>query len=573
MNKLFIASSLVLVAGVSHAQDIEIWSEVPVLLDSYGHSISSDGSYSTGEVLSAEGCWGRNNTTGEVFFFENASFGAGNHITKDKISVGTDMSVMKGVFLLPGDDSKVMQIPSLGKYYESYVHGINWDGTRLVGILSLGGGNVDEVNPDLQKMSYFPFYCNVDPETLTVSDPIFLPVPERDFFDLVPQYCTAYWISDDATTILGQVIDNSGSYIYPIVYKQGANGEWAYSLPSEKLFNPDGMEIPKWPVPAMEQPQAADYIGNPELKKLFEELLQEYLNGESTIDPYMLLDPAAAGPDALMNEEEFQKYYEDSQKYLDYYNTVYQKEMDVYYEAYSRFISKSTRFLQSNMAMDRSGKLIGQSRIVTRFSGTDPITYYNPVVFDLENATWKIYGDDLSQLEINQILPDGTLIATTSKPGMTSPDLTPQHSYVCAPGSDNFITIENYIKNSNPDFYQWYEDYLHHEVPIGYDSKGNLIYKDMIVSGIVAVNDDFTALSGGVDTWSWDFDLGDYITYFFTNMVSPDAAVDSLESDKNNIFKVFNLQGVKLMESDNLESVKNLPKGIYIINDKKILVK
>lgn len=572
MKKALLFISTATLASVSYAQVTEMWSDVPVLLDAFGHKISPDGSFSVGEAVSAQSAWGRDNVSGEIYFFDGASSGEGNCVTKDHIVVGTDKIYMKAAFLMPKEGEEPVLIPSLKQYSESYLGGINWDGTRLVGFLS-NPSKDEDTSVEGKRMSYLPFYCDVIPETNTVTDPVFLPVPELDFFGLTPQYCTAFWISDDGTTILGQVIDNSGYYIYPIVYKQDASGVWDYSLPSEKLFNPNNLPVPHFPQPEIAQPLPQNYILNPEMKALYESMLDQFISGESEVNPNMLLNPADAGPDALMNEEEWEKYQKDLKDYEKYYNTVYENELNKYYDEFSRFIAQSTNFLQSSMAMNRAGTLIGQTKVTTRFSGKTPIHYENPVIFNLEDGTYKIYGDDLCELEISQILPDGTLIALYPEPGPSTPDLTPKHTYVCAPGSSNFVTIEDYIKASNPEYYQWYEEYLRHDVPIGYDSKGDLIYKDMVVTGLVAVSDDFTALSGGVNAWSWDLDYGDYYTYIFTNMVAPDAGIENIEGEAASSYKVFNLQGVKIMETKDLNRVNSLPKGIYIINGKKELIR
>ncbi|MCH5234976.1 MAG: hypothetical protein J1E16_06750 [Muribaculaceae bacterium] len=578
MKRIAILLSLATSIGVGYCQETEMWSNVPILLDAYGHKVSPDGAFSTGEAVSAESAWARNNITGEIYFFDGASCGEGNNITKDNLIVGTDKVYMKAAFLKPGESIDPVLIPSLSKYSESYAHGINWDGTRLVGVMvNPRSGNADEVNPEYQHMSYLPFYCNIDPETNTVEDPKFLPVPPRDFFGLVPQYCTATWISDDATTILGQVIDNSGYYIYPIVYKQDAAGEWSYILPSEPLFNPNGLEIPHWPLPEMEQPLPVNYIENAELKALYQNMLDEFIAGVSDINPDELLDPNVAGTDALMNQKEWNAYQNALEEYKEYYDNVYEEELNKYYDQYSRFIAQSSNFLQSSMAMNRAGTLIGQTKMVTRFSGINPITYAYPVIFNLEDGSYKIYGDELSELEISQILPDGTLLATSPKPGPTTPDLTPQHSYVCAPGSSTFVAIENYIKSTNPEYYNWYMEYLYHKVPIGYEDAteeedGNIAYKQMTVTGLVAVSDDFTTLSGGVDGWSWDYDAGNYFTYIFTNMTTPDTGVENIKINPNTGLKVYNLQGVKVLETKDAASLKALAPGIYIINGKKVII-
>lgn len=575
MNKYIkstFALSLLTLGWNAYAEEVKNWGDVPVLYNAYGHKISPDGTFSVGEAVDAQSAWGRDNTTGDVYFYDACSLGDGNCINKDNVVVGTDKMFMKGAFLMPQKNADPVLVSSLKKYTESYLHGTTWDGTRIVGILSNPGSyDMDENDPEKQRMSYLPFCCEVNTTDYTASDPVLLPTPPRDFFGLVPQYCTAEWISDDGKVILGQVIDNSGNFSYPIVYTQESDGNWSFSLPSEPIFNPDNLDIPRWPVPEFKEPDPVDYISNPEFKKLFQTLLLEMLDG-GDVNPYDLLNPAVAGKDALMTEEEWTKYYQARTEYDAYYYDVYEKEIDKYYEEYSKFIAKATNFLQSSMSMNSAGTMIAQTKITNRFAGNFPVEYRNPVVFNLENNDINILGDEFCELEISQILPDGTLIAISPQPTSNTPDLTPQHSYVMAPGATSFTPIENYIKASNPGYYEWYMEYLHHEVPIGYDNNGEILYKEMTVTGLVSVSDDFTAMSGGLDGWSWDYDNGDYYTYFFTNMVTPDAGVDSILNNDGSL-RVYNLQGVKILDVKNpLESV-NLPKGIYIINGKKTVVK
>lgn len=45
--------------------------------------------------------------------------------------------------------------------------------------------------------------------------------------------------------------------------------------------------------------------------------------------------------------------------------------------------------------------------------------------------------------------------------------------------------------------------------------------------------------------------------------------VEGIEADANGLFKVYNLNGVKVMETEKLEELKSR-KGVYIINGKKI---
>lgn len=575
MKKFILISCIFCSSSILSAQQVESWDDIPVVMDTFGHKIAPDGSFSYGEVISTGSAFGRDNITGEVYYYDQCSIGDGNSITKDHIIVGTDKYYMKAAFLLPQEGADPWLVPSLEKYTESYLHGITWDGTRLVGILmNPKGSDVEEVDPDKQTLSYLPFYCDRDPDTGVIYDPVFLPVPEKDFFGLVPQNCTAYWISDDGSTILGQVVANSGEYIYPIVYKEGSNGNWTYELPSKDLFNPNGLQVPEYPRLEVKQPNPVDYIGNPEFKKLFQELLDAFTEN-STDNPYDLLNPAEAGEAALMTLEEWKKYSEDKNDFDSYFNLIYQDELDKYYDEYSKFIAQSYNFLQSSMAMNRAGTKIAQTWKYNRFAGTRPVSYEKPIIFNLQDGTHIEYGPELSRLEVNQILPDGTLIATSPSIGPTSPDETPQHSYVCPPGGDDFILIEEYIKNENPELYEWYMEYLNVDVPIGYNELGGIEEKNMTVSGLVSVSDDFTVLSAGVDCWAFDNENGAYITYVVTGVTNPNAGVDEIKVDNENggLTKVYNMQGVKILETKQPGNLNSLSSGIYIINGKKALIK
>ena len=569
---LFCSGLLAMIS--SSAFESEDWSGVPVIFDSYGHKITRDGSFSTGEAYSIQSAWGRDNTTGEIYLYEACSCGDGNNISKQHWVVGTDKMFMKGAFLVPQGDPVL--ISSLEKFTESYVHGINWDGTRLCGyVYNSNTGDFDEFDPEKQRMSYLPIYCDIDPSSREVGEPHLLPTPSRDFFGLVPQYCTANWISDDGKTILGQVIDNSGYFVYPIVYRQNDSGTWSYILPSEDLLNPDNLDFPVWPKAELSAPQAENYIKDNDRKSCFLELVNKFQNGmEDAVDPYELLDPSEAGDDALMTNEEWKLYQSDIQDYNDYLQYIYEPLLEKYYEEFSYFIAHSTRFLQSSMAMNNAGTKVAQTKIVTRFSGDLPVEYQIPVLFDLETGKYEILGDEYSELQIMQILPDGTIIAATPIPGSVSPDQTPQHSYVYSPEQKKFIALEDYIKNSNPEVFAWMEEYLYKDVPIGYDNDEDLtlVYKTMTVTGLVAVSDDFTSISAGVDGWTWmDNDEG-YFTYFISGMSNPNAGVNDILDSTEEVYNVYNLSGVKVMTTKNADDLKNLSKGLYIVNNKKVII-
>ena len=57
-----------------------------------------------------------------------------------------------------------------------------------------------------------------------------LPFPAKDFSGRDPQHVTVNDISNDGKTLVGMIVDYSGFFIYPIVYKKGDDGKWSYKV-------------------------------------------------------------------------------------------------------------------------------------------------------------------------------------------------------------------------------------------------------------------------------------------------------------------------------------------------------
>ena len=51
------------------------------------------------------------------------------------------------------------------------------------------------------------------------------------------------------------------------------------------------------------------------------------------------------------------------------------------------------------------------------------------------------------------------------------------------------------------------------------------------------------------------------------------AGIEDIIADDATNWTVYNITGVKVLDTDNAEDLNNLHKGIYIINGKKVLVK
>lgn len=72
--------------------------------------------------------------------------------------------------------------------------------------------------------------------------------------------------------------------------------------------------------------------------------------------------------------------------------------------------------------------------------------------------------------------------------------------------------------------------------------------------------------------------LGKYVgTFYMTNVTiytDGESGIKSVSSDAETVCQgVYNLQGIRVLESNDASAVKNLPKGIYVINGKKVVMK
>lgn len=532
------------------------WGGVPVIPDSYCQKISKDGVLVAGETI--DGSYYTHNTlTGKEEYYIECHGGMGNCIAANGWMVGNDKNTSKGVILYEGE---IIPISSLQHLSESYLSGITWDGSRICGItINPKLGNSDFTSPDFDGQMYVPVILDVDNEG-NIGDPFILPHPDKDFFNATPQFCSAVWISDDGKTVAGQVIDDTGFYMYPIVYKADAEGNWSYSLPSEALFNTEGYPIPQYPKFEMAVYQVQDFM-TPEEREEFEEALENWTDDDN--NPYLYLELFMT-PEEL---EAYEEWYDEYMEYSWYYNNFVLPE---YYAELVKVILCSTFFEENSLALNSEGTMLAMPQSVAYFvEGQEmPVNYYIPFIFDLEKGTYRIVPGEVNQLNTNQILPDGTLVACTPNVGAYNGDETPVHSYVLLPGAEKFTAVDEWMESKNKSYYDWYMDYLFHDVPVRMGDDGQLIYKSMTVTGLVAISDDMNVVAGGVDGWSWDWETGFYFSYILNNVSS--GVKDLTADEDNSMITVFNLHGVKVMETGNKENLSKLGKGIYIVNGKKV---
>ena len=466
-----------------------------------------------------------NMETRELTDYWGTFLGLGNAVANNGMAVGdmTDhaMILYQGQYISP---------ESLKNFLFCDINAITAEGTRIAGTCGNSAGD---------GVGYIAFVADID-ENGNVGEPILLPYPKEDFFRAAPQMATGNWISDDGKTVIGQMVDWRGMYTVPIYYTEDENGKWSYSLPTESLFNPTGIELPDNPwlaEPFLPEPE--DCMSNPVLKEAY---LNEY-------DQWIANGCVTPQPDftAFMTDDDYQRYADAVNAYNDWYYSVEDKIKE-YVPIYLDVLKTSPSFSANDAALARDGSFFIVPGGVEDEAGENTLRNLYKITIPT-NEMVRIATPEPS-LYPCQMLADGTVILT--RPIMATPD-----SYIIPAGTSDVIKIEDYLRPTNPEVVNWIEE----NFPGG--------------SGVILFSDDMSVMTGAL-TPGQLANYGDddyyYNTYIVKDVVP--AGVEAIEiSPENGVYNVHNLQGVKVLTTKDQSEINNLGKGIYIVNGKKVLVK
>lgn len=537
-----------------------------ILPQFYARYVSIDGKWLTGELPDGSTLlYDRTTSPEEAGVFEDVYLGNGNMIALDGTCVGSTYLDESVIF----KGTEMIYVDALFDYDFSTLNGITPDGSRVCGAVS-----------DVERKSmYVPMYMDRD-ENGEYTEVNVLPHPDKDFTGSNPQYCSATWISEDGRTILGQVVDASGMYIYPIVYRQAASGEWTYSLPSESLWNPNNIVIPEDPGEfEMKVPDVKDFMTAENREKYEADYLawqqsgyQDDLYPDNHIENYMSAEEYAA----------YDAYYNEYKDAADIYNAKF----SAFLEARAQVYDESSPFIQNACAMNLKGtKFVSTAAKYER----DPLSYfpkeiYTNYIFDIEAGTFETIDSKYDNVMGHQILANGDILACT--PANVYMTGLPTVSYAYKQGGDDFIPFEEYLAESNPDAAAWITEDLTADILTGYDDETyEEIYTRMVVSGIVSASDDFTTVAGGV----FAFMLPDpeiqemtYMTYLFTDLEG--SGVKAISAD-NYLVKasrggilsingsvsdlgIFDISGRQLFKASKAQGIvnTNVKNGIYVLS-------
>lgn len=462
-----------------------------VINEFYNSGVSPDGRFTISSVNEAtiildlvnETNWTyTSGTTGHYY-----TAGHGNCFTNNGRIVGSDEQD-KAYFW---ENGTWTILPGADKNGQTFANAITPDGLRICGEMT------GSLQADNEGTMLIPCIWNSTGNN-TYSEPIVLPHPTTDFSDRAPQYITALWISDDGKTIVGQVRDYSGTMNYPILYTEGANGEWSYTLPGYDLINPDKVVLPEYPGEAPEAPEVTDYMTDAQ-KAAYEQAMTDWRNNGYNPDEY----PEAGN-------------YMDADKAAEYnaavteYNekaTAFNEALQKYFEVFYSIIDKSPQWEFNAMVMSPNGCHISTAAIVSDPEDMWAPSYYSLYTFNLTTGAMEIYPKELNLLP-SQMFNNGALLAST-------PDaVMPGQSFFKENETAEFEHIYDYYLRTQPETAKWLEENMAHTVV---DENGAEV-KGYICSGFVRANADMTTIVGScTNTWTYD---PYFISYSLTGLLT-----------------------------------------------------
>lgn len=530
---LLAAAGVCLTVG-AQTQD---WDGVTIVEQTVGHRISADGTWIMGESVDG-GTVTYNRITNEAYFYPYGDYGHGNCISNNGWAVGSeaiDNDAYPAFVMVNGEG---FNPGGFKKGASSRLNGITPDGSRVC-------GTVGDTNGLMQA----PIYCDVDASG-NFGEVQYLPTPSKDMFGQHPMSVSALWISEDGGTIAGQVRDSRGFYYYPIVFKQQANGEWEYSFPAENQFNKNNMPIPD-PVRGIEYyfPDAP----YPELENFMTE--DEWRAFQLAGTPYGDIIE-------YMTPEEYEAYTEAEEKYLEAqmaYEDIFWEYMDQYWA----IVDSSLNFVYNNMALSLDGNWLAASADLDSELETPDYAAY---LCNLSNEEWTKISPERGSYLVNQAFAGGIAIINSVA------GVYPSSSYVYISENDELMPINDFICQDNPEYTEWFDKYTTNKIITGVDEEtGEYEYSsEVTVTGIASMSEDFSVVASGVDGYYLEKDM--YFTYIMSGLYSGVEEIEMSPLDVNQTYRVYNLQGVKMMESKMKTDLQSLPKGIYIINGKKVKI-
>lgn len=489
----------------------------------YGIKISQNGEWLGSRAGDASAY---NIFTKTYYDYWGSFYGLGNCMANNGMAVGYSQD--RGVILYKGE-TIFPETLNTKEIWFCDIHAITPDATRLAGILN---------NPAGGEMMHLPFISDIS-EDGTVGEPVILPHPTIDFFGMTPQRATAVWMSNDGKTVVGDLVDWRGMYTVPIIYTESESGDWNYYLPSEQLFNPTNIELPE--NPWKYEPPAPEFVNfmSPLARAAYEQAYDDWAaNG---------YNGQAPDPSLYMTQDQIEAYNAAANEYNAWAkNPDVEEAIQNYIKIYFEVLETSPDFEQNDMTIHPDGSYImhfGSFRIDDN-NNKSYIYKFNTRDKEYQRYNLPPRYNPMPRL----ILSDGTLISSSGPV-----------SFILEPESTEFISYVDYIATEYPEVATW----------IDLNFPG--------VTGIISMSDDKSITIGAGTVNELADYTGDEDFYYWTYIFAPGTDIGGVEGiaaePTDVVYKVYNLQGVKMLETKNTNEINTLAKGIYIVNGKKVMIR
>lgn len=478
-------------------------------------------------------------TTDEVFTIGDGiasdmfSPGLGQSVTNSGKVCGYSMSyaflwhdeVVSTVEVLP-------QPTGVGSMFNG-AQGFTPDESRIVGALGSKGASLTADG----LMCYPVYWDRLSSGTYELHT---LPYQAKDFSGGTPQSVITQCVSDDGKTIVGTLVNWTGRYKFPIVFKEDGEGNWTWQLlgKSEVYEESRMSELPELSAEPTE-PDYTQYMTTADLTNyntaigLYEDSLTSYESG--------LIDVLPSYPvvgDFISDSTQLADYTLAAQQYVAQH-AKWLNEWKAYSEALSQ-ITTGASFRQNNLWLSPSGRYLATSL-------NDASQNTVPGYFDLseeEPAFHRYaYGEEQSMIATG-ILDDGTLFAASPASELT------RSTVVFPKDAEAPLTFHDYLAELSTDAAKWLAD--NHT----YSVEG----EDSIISGTVHVSDEGRVFVGYYSDYYSDNAAGDGISYVI-NFNDSQQGINALAADSRSAATgIYDLQGRRI--ANDSQSAKR--PGLYI---------
>ena len=530
-----------------------------VYLDASWQSISNNGQYVTSNVFGRVQIIDlKNNKIYQYIPDEYAgikySCGGGNNVSNDGVVLCTPNRDAAAYW--ENGEFHYVSVPK-DAITNNILSGITPDGSRIVGIVGTAGVGYDRI---MAVPAYWDRNDNGEYGEYHI-----LPYPTTDFLGTTPQYVTATYVSNDGKTILGQVTESSGFYVYPILYTQDANGEWDYSFPLEEYFTIDLSTRPEYPGDAPKRPKQQDYMSPDKLDE-YNDAYAAYV--ADRYNPALYPDP-----ENYLTDEQLAEYNNAKANYDTNYKDWYAQ-----YEAWYMWglnNINSPYFVGNQFFLSPDGKTISANHV----DYTQNPEVHTPWIVDLTtgNVTkHDSYGDNFSASQVidaNTFLGYNDLYGTPSTAYVVKNGVrTPLDEYLAATSPDMATWIDENLMH-NTDYYDWDNDEYYENVKLAFTglARASADMKTFAFWTMINWNDNGNVNTGDRATYCYGYvvNLSDEesgissVTVAENEEISFDANGNLNLGDNIQSAQVYDLSGRLVL--NNGQFANQLSSGVYIV--------